>query len=355
MHRGIALSILVLLILGALFAPIRIPFDLLSTGLIMPDAEWRLVQDGTGNLVASLQNNRAGLVQRLASWQFDRGDLAGMDITVHPDSFGQIAQGDTVVRMYSAIVQRQLLDIATQIHILEAQRSVLSTGEKPEIIEEAAAQLRFAEEALTLREKEYAIAEQLRRENVSTELDFQTKRNTRDLARLQIETARKNVEKVSSGEKIQTIAANESQISALRQRLALLSSQNAGFAITAPFRGVIAPITEPGEVLIMQQVNECLVRIPVKAEDLRFITDSVTISITDPLTNTIYPATLFSKSTKTEVLDGRSVGFLTAIVRPLAPGQRITLGIGAQCRIHCGDIDQREYLRRILHYSTISR
>jgi hypothetical protein len=50
------------------------------------------------------------------------------------------------------------------------------------------------------------------------------------------------------------------------------------------------------------------------------------------------------------VLDGRSVGFVRAIVVTTTPNEKLTFGVAAKCHIQCGRLNPRQYLQRILKY-----
>jgi hypothetical protein len=93
-----------------------------------------------------------------------------------------------------------------------------------------------------------------------------------------------------------------------------------------------------------------VVTIPIKTEDMPHITDSATLQLRDPLSQRVYQARTLHKSNQTQVLGGRSVSFVQALLHPQQPGERITLGTSAQCTIHCGALNPRRYLQRVLRF-----
>lgn len=351
MYRGITLLILSLLVAAALYAPIQIPYDLVSVGHVAPAEEWLLMQDGSGGLLATHQNFKTGVVERVASWQFERGDLSGMEVMIPRDAAGQIRLGDTLVCMYSAVIQQQILELENQLNIKQSERQVAVTGEKPPIVQEAETRLSFAKQTLTLREKEYVAAQQLVADQVLARLEFIRIENALELARIEVKTAENALENARTGLKMESVDLNASEISALRKQLDFLRRRNAGYVIRSPFDGVVAPIREVGEVLILQKVSEYVLSIPVKSEEMAHIGDSAVVQISDPLSNQTYTARYLYKLPQTQVLGGRSVGFLQAIIQPQYPGERIALGTSAKCIIHCGALTPRAYLKRILHFS----
>jgi hypothetical protein len=354
MHRGLALLVLVVTVVALLYVPVQIPFDLVTVGHVQPAATWRLSQDGAGNLVSTQHNYRDGQVDRLGSWQFNRGDLAGMEVCAKADSLGFVGVGDTLVRMYSNMVQQQILELETQIRVLEAERLVLTTGEKPETVREAEAQLQFAREALTLREKELSIADELYKNGAAAELEYKTRLNARDLAVLEVNNRARVVEVVATGVKPESVDFNVSQTAALRQRLALLRAQVGGYAIKSPFMGVLAPTTDPAEVLILHNIQSYIVKIPIKTEDLQYLSDSTRYDIVDAQTGIIHKGRFLRRMQETALVSDRHVGFVQVEVIPQHPTERLSIGLTGRCKIHCGYLNQREYIKRLLHF-TIER
>jgi hypothetical protein len=351
MYRGVAFSILLLVILGALYIPIKIPYDLVSIGNIQASEEWRLMQETSGSFSATQQNNKTGMVQRFAAWQFERGDLSGMELVVKADTFGQVICGDTIARMYSSVIQQQILTLENQLKVKEAEIADLSTGEKTPIIQEAQSKLLFAQNALLIREKELNIAQKLKDEGVIASIEFERIKNIYQLAKIDITTAEKALDIANTGVKSQTIGINTAEILTLRKQISFLKNRSAGYSIVAPFDATVSPIQAVGEVLILKKTSECIVTIPVKVEEMQFIKDDVKIDVKDPITNKIYQGKIYKREHQTQILGGRSVTFLKVLVQPDTRTEQITLGTSAQCTLHCGELNQREYLNRILHFS----
>jgi hypothetical protein len=351
MYRGVAFSILLLVILGALYIPIKIPYNLVSIGSIQAAEEWRLMQETSGSFSAAHQNNKTGMMQRFAAWQFERGDLSGMELAVKPDTFGHIICGDTLARMYSSVIQQQILALENQLKVKEAEVAALSSGEKTPIIQEAESKLIFTQNALTLREKELDIAQKLYSEGVIAKMELERTKNAYQLAQIDINTAEKSLEIAKTGVKSQTIGINTAEVLTLRKQLIFLKKRSAGYSIIAPFDAMISPIQAVGEVLILKKTTECIVTIPVKTEEMQFIKDDVKIDVKDPISNKIYPGRLYKRENQTQILGGRSVVFIKILIQPESRIESITLGTGAQCTIQCGELNQRDYLKRLLHFS----
>lgn len=87
-------------VLAALFLPVKIPYELVSTGYVTPLEEWRLTQSTGGSLVATRRHFRTGMMAKVAAWQFQDGYLSGMELAIRVDTFDFVHRGDTVLRFF---------------------------------------------------------------------------------------------------------------------------------------------------------------------------------------------------------------------------------------------------------------
>ena len=350
MSRILTLIILALIIAGLLFLPIKIPYTLESIGNVVPIEEWTLIQDINGSLNASHKNNKTGVVQNISSWQFERGDLYGMEVSIKPEAYDHVQRGDTIIRMYSSLIAQQILEIENQLKVKSAQMQVLVTGEKSPIIEEAESKLRFAKEALTLREKEFDIAKKLQDEGVNAPIDYTRALNALDLAKIQVTTAEKTLRIAQTGVKSESSSLNSSESNALKKQLEFLKSKKTKYVIVAPFDGRVVPIINTGEIIRLQRTSECIVIIPVKTEEMTYTGNNPEVNVQDAENGRTYKAKILSRSSQTQVLNGRSVSSIQAVIYPQEK-ELITLGISAKCILHCDELSPVKYLKRILNYN----
>ena len=339
--------IILVILLAAYFAPINIPFAAESIGRVFPVREWKLVQDQTGRISAVLRDYRFGATSQIDAYQFEQGDFSGLSFDLPEGRFIQV--GDTVVRMYSVRQNEEIQNLEAQISLYKAQFQADITGDKPPIVKEAENRLHFAEQDLTLREKTYRIKKPLWEQQLIALTEFQEVENALELAKIQVEIARKYLENVSTGLKDESVGITQAQQRGLKNRLDILRKKGLSFVLRAPFSGWIAPSPLPEELLVLQQCDEYIVQIPVKVEYLSYLDTATHILVTDMLTQKTYQAQLLQTGTKVEVLDNRQVTLLMASIKPDSSSVRFSTGIAARCRLDFGTIDQHEYLRRLLN------
>jgi hypothetical protein len=335
-------------LMAALYVPIKLPYASESIGRVLPAQEWRLVQDQTGRLTSVIRDHKTGTAQQIDAFQFEQGDFSGIKIDIPEGSF--VRAGDTVVRMYSIRQREEIQEIEAQLTLYGAQLQSDVTGDKPPIVEEAENRLHFAEQDLKLKEDFYHLKKKLKEEGLIAATEFQIAENEWNLAKIQVQIARKHLENVNTGLKLETVGVTQAQLKGLQNRLQILRQKGLSFVIRAPFSGWVTSSPLPEELLTLQRSDEYVVQIPVRVDQLRYLHPGIGISIRDVQTGHIFPGTYGSLGTKVEVLDNRQVSLLKAYVRPDSSGARLSTGVSTLCRLDFGQINQREYLLRLLNF-----
>lgn len=306
------------------------------------------MQDQTGRLSSVVRDHKLGAAQQLDAFQFEQGDFSGIKIEVPTGAF--VAAGDTVVRMYSVRQREEIQQIEAQLSLYSAQLRSDKTGDKPPIVQEAENKLHFAEQDLTLKENFYHLKKKLKDDGLIAATEYQTAENEWNLAKIQVEIARKNLENVGTGLKTESVGITEAQLKGLQNRLQILRQKGLSFVIRAPFSGWVVASVLPEELLTVQRADEYVVQIPVRVEQLSYLHPDVGISVLDVQTKHVFKGRFGALGSKVEVLDNRQVSTLIAYVQPDSSGTRLSTGISTRCQIDFGAVDQREYMRRILHF-----
>jgi hypothetical protein len=108
MRRGVAFAVLLGLVGAALFLPIKIPYELTSTGYVTPLEEWRLLQSSGGGVTAVRRHFRTGMTSQIATWQFQEGYLSSMEVAIRSDTLSTVQAGDTVLRFFSTAILEEI-------------------------------------------------------------------------------------------------------------------------------------------------------------------------------------------------------------------------------------------------------
>ena len=346
-ERLISLAVITGIVLFALFFPFKIPYEIVSIGSVYPSKEWRLVQDGGGSVMSTLQDYEQGVIDNVASFQFNGGDFSTMKLA-HTE--GWVQEGDTILRMYSSLINEQIDQLSNDIAIKNATLHAYGAGEKNPIVQESANKVRFSKEELALKERYFNMQKQLYKDSVISKREFLEAENSYALAKISVEVANKALETVGTGQKGENLEIVKNEIMALEERRNFLISKKAASAIVSPFTGQIRPNILVGQILTLQDVNKVIIHVPVKVESLPYLSMNNTVSIEDVQNLKKFVGKIQKIDNKVDVLDGRRVVFVQAIVEPLKTGERLSIGMSANCKIYCDTVQQLEYLKRLLNF-----
>ncbi len=341
------LMILAVLI-AVLYVPMKLPYTVESIGRVNPVQEWRLIQDQTGRLTSVIRDHKSGAAQQIDAFQFEQGDFSGIKIEIPSGSF--VSAGDTVVRMYSIRQREEIQQIEAQLVLYGAQLQSDVTGDKPPIVEEAENKLHFAKQDLKLKEDFYHLKKKLKEEGLIAVTEFQVAENEWNLAKIQVEIAKKYLENVDTGIKVESVGVTQAQLQGLKNRLQILKQKGLAFVIRAPFSGWVTASALPEELFTLQRADEYVVQIPLRVEQLRYLHPDIRISIQDVQSGHVFQGQYGKLGTRVEILDNRQVSTLTAYVKPDSTGTRLSTGVSVLCRLDFGEINQREYLLRTLNF-----
>ncbi len=328
--------------------PIKVPYFAVSIGKALPVQEWQIMQDQAGRLSSVIRDNKSGAAQQIDYYQFEQGDFSGMRIDLPVGAF--VHAGDTIVRMYSIRQSQEIQEIEAQLGLFKAQLLADTTGDKPPIVQEAENRLHFAKQDLAVKAALYETNKRLKEEGLLAVTTFQAIENEYRLAKIQVDIAQKYLENVGTGVKVESVGVTQAQLRGLQNRLAILRQKGLSFVICAPFSGYVVPSLLPGELLVLHRSDEYLVHIPVKAEQLVYLDSTTVIEVTDVKTARVFRARYFNTLPKIEVLDNHQVALVAATVHPDSAGVRLSTGISTRCTVDFGKINQREYIKRVLHF-----
>ncbi len=349
MKRIYGALIILGLLVAALYVPMRVPFEAVSVGRVWPAQEWRLVQDQTGRITSVVRDHRTGTAQQIDAYQFEQGDISGLKFEV--PALGFLNAGDTVVRMYSTRQRQEIQEIEAQLALYTAQLQAERTGDKPPVVQEAENRLHFAEQDLTVKEKNYQIQKSLLAQDLIALTFFQNIENEYELAKIQVDIARKNLETVKTGLKTESVGITQAQLQGLRNRLDILRQKNLAFVLRTPFAGFVQPSILPEELLVLNRADAYVVQIPMRVDQLGYLAPKTIFNITDLQSQKTYPAQFLGIGSKVEILDNRQVSLVSALVTPPSPTERLSVGVAAKCVVSFDTVNQREYLKRLLNFS----
>ncbi len=339
-------GIIVLLLLAAVvFAPIDVPYTIESVAKALPLQEWIFQKTTAGVISTTLHDHRSGLVKNVEGYQFDRGDLIEVRFNGGWKNGKGVKTGETVASITSNRLDEQLVRLKSRLTVERANREVVASGQKKQLLAKLTEEVNLAKEDLRLRKINLERVENLYHDGVLALTDFETAENAYNESSAKVKVAESALEAGSSGSKAEALTLADSRIKSLEKEIAFLEEKQGKYVISAPFDGLVRFENTPGgESLVLEDTSATVLVIPVKVRDSRFVKPGQTIVLELLDKEATIEAKVLDLGDRVEVLNYEQVIIVNAIVRK--DKNKLTSGMPIRCRIRCGDVKIAEFLKR---------
>src|SRR5690606_15560317 len=147
------ISIFAVIAAAGILLPMRVTYEVYSTGKVFSEKEWTLGRTDDGRITSTIKNNRMGVTSSYGGKEFARGDV--FDFYMNPE-LGQkkyIKKGDKIGLLNSNDLLRQLTELEGQLMVEKAMLKVYATGEKSQTVAEAETNVVLARESFKIQKK----------------------------------------------------------------------------------------------------------------------------------------------------------------------------------------------------------
>jgi len=347
MFKGSVGILMVVLLIASVFVPVEIPYTFNTTAKVYPLQQWVLHKNVDGNLIKTLHNYKTGRLAEYATFPFDRGDV--VNIKFHPDqsaTTSQIDSGYLVASIASLNLAQQLVDLENQLNVERANLEKVSTGQKQEIIVQGKEVLNQAIADLKFKEANLNRAEKMFNDGLLAKAKLETAQQGVKQAKIAIEVARKNIGVDATGEKPEEINLIKAKIKSFESQINFLKGTNDSYDIYAPISGNMHYETGvEGDKLIIDDIREHILIVPIKLKDRDFIGDDTVIELEIHGSDTLVQAQLIDLSDKVEIINREVVVMAKAAVSA-DKTTGLASGMPIKCKITTGKVLPIEYMKR---------
>ncbi len=341
--RGFILFIFVpLIILG--LSPLSFEYSISGKGVLLPASEWVLERTDDGNLMSSLINNATGTTDSYQITEFQRGDVANLQLNTKMLAGGFIKAGDTIATILSNEEQRNYIQLLGQLEVLNKELIFYTTGQKPEDVETAAEQLKLAQQELETERKLLARSKMLFEDSVISLQDFEIAENTLQVKAISAQIAAARYQSAITGEKPEQEQLLLAKIDATTWQLEQVKQRLANFSMQSPFNGIV--LTNRGTaskntLVRLADTTNYVAVIPLEVKHTSLITPRQQVTLTS--NGQVIEGFIAAIDNTVQFVDGKQAFFVTVNFphhRNLKPGQF------TEFEIHAGDVSAFTYLMR---------
>lgn len=348
-RRNITRLILILLavvVASLFFLPIQYPYKIDGLAKIVPVREWRLIKGTDGLLLASLHNHERGMTEAYAVSQFERGDAVNFAIRSALQAGQQIAAGDTVGRIYSNEIERQLAQLNGELEVATAALAVTTEGEKASVVQEAEQRLAFARREQAEQQKIAERLERLYQQGLTSRELYEIEAGRLKLMEINIAIAEAQLQSAHTGAKREEIRLARSQIEALRREIAAVERRSAQYVFTSPIDGKIARLFSDDTLLTIYDTTAYIVFMPIEWQNYQYLAPLQEVNLQFSGADSQQSGRLLTFDRSVHNLNGRQVVF--AALR-IDNRQRLLSGMLQKCVIWARPVTLWEHTKRFLN------
>jgi hypothetical protein len=346
----LSLLIVVLVVLTAGAAFIKIPYNINTKGVVVPLKEWSLTRLSDGTILNTEKSNLTNRISYFSVMEFQRGDHAEFIVNEKVFNGSHVTMGDTVGYIRSFEEEKRLLELTGG---LEEQRGVLQvylTGEKQEEVDVAMERVILAEQEYEIQKKFLARYQTLYETGVISDEEWELALNDYQVKRQNMNIARSVGEALAAGSKKEEIDLVRNNIRFFERQIEQAEQRIDAFTIIAPFTGTITreQINEQIDMeSLIRVVNTevLIVRLPVDLYQLDYIDNGNQINLLMNSGRNSYKATVIEVDNTVQFIDQRQNVFITAIVEESI--DRFIPNMLVEAEIECGDLSAWNFMKRM--------
>ncbi len=337
--------ILLLVLVAGVFVPVDLPYGFESTAKVYPLQRWELRKNTDGSLVSSLHNYLSGQMSQYASYQFDRGDVVHIRFFPESESQHMVDSGQMVASIHSNMLEEKLVQLQNQLKVENALLATEITGEKIEILNSLKELLSLAKEELSYQKTQLDRAQKMFADGLIAASDLETIQQAYNQAEIKVQLANENISVSATGEKPEQINLIRSRIQSLENEIAFQKATSERYAIYSPIHGRLSFQTGiEGDQLFVDDIDQHVLFVPVKLKDRDFINQNTRIELDIMGVDTLVEARFEKLMDQVQIFNNQAVVIAKASINSSIA--ELVTGMPVRCKVHCGDVQPLEYMRR---------
>lgn len=343
--RRVVYSILVAVVALSLFLmlPISLNWTIPVPCKILPAREWLLMKNEEGGVLATFSDYVQGSVENYTVMSIVRGDAFRFDLISTLKPGDMVGTGDTVVKIYSHELARQLSRLTGELAVAKASLAVMKSGEKQAITQEAERSLVLAREKAETQNLLFQRQDSLYQRRLISREAFDLARSTSQMSAIEVAIAEARLQTVRTGAKPEEIRMIEFQIEGLEAEISTLSDQMGTLTLVSPFLGIFQ--SSPGtDTLCVVEDTARVILMPVAAKYLSQVTPGQSVKLRVPGRARWFRGTVLRLEQRVRIINGVQVMMATATLNggvKVLPSNLVIMGA-----IETGRLSPVQYLKR---------
>ncbi len=358
-YKKYLLLVILLLIVILFLLPIKVPFTFRTTAIVYPIKKWSLKTDSDGSFEGQLINYKTGVIEDLANYKFERGDIARLRLMPYLENNSFIKKGDTLGFIHSQFLDEKIQQLENAIEVESKMLASSKAGEKEPVVENLRQKMINASVNYDFAKKNFERAQILIKDSVIPDTEFELVENQYNNALSNVELTKSEYQVAITGIKPEEISLIEERITSYQKELLLSQQLKKEYVLAAPFDGkmifdLYSLSQKPQDYISVTDTSFYVLYAPVKFNYRFYVDRQSNIEFTIPGTDQEMNAKIFEISNNVELIsNGVNVASSTQVIFVFAEiigeSQHIYPGLTVQCQFVCDNISLWEYAGRTLN------
>lgn len=342
--------ILIAAVCGLFLMPIKITYKIYATGKVFPVNEWMLSRSIDGRIASMTKNNELDIVSNYSGREFQSGDV--FDFYMEPAVMQKnyIQKGDVLGHLCSKILQSDLVRLQGLLEVEKASLNVISTGQKPEVIEESKTNLRLAKEKYITQKKIVERNIKLQQDSLLPFQQLEVSKDALELSRIGIQIAEAQLQKLMTGDKQEELELNRQKIYSIENQINELKHRMDNFAIKAPFGGLVQQkkggISAVEVLMDLLDTAEYIAIAPIPLREVNYLKTGAVVMLKLFNSDETLQAKVTRMDNAIQLVGGKQAIYAT--FRIIKKSTHPQPGIFAKATIICDEISLWDYMNRVL-------
>ncbi|MDZ7371751.1 MAG: hypothetical protein ONB12_11330 [candidate division KSB1 bacterium] len=268
-----------LILLAALFFA-RFDYRVKGPALLVPKAEWTIVQSEQDKLLTRLVQNDRGFVTTIELFHISRPDYVSLQIRPDLEQGKRLEANEVAAQLTSLEDQIRLSETLGLLEQANAQLQALKTGLKPTMQEEANQELQYAKVQLAAYEPILHRYQELFEKSLISRQQFDSVKAQYELYRIDVALKEARLRTAKTGEKAEMLAVIEAQIRSAATQMELLKKKASAESIRTPISGIVGlPDRLNGELFHLCSNDSLVVQMLIKPQDAPLVKPGQSVSV----------------------------------------------------------------------------
>ncbi len=296
--------------------------------------------------MGTLFDHHIGTISKFSVTQFERGDIINFSLRPSISAGAFVFENDTIGTIYSNNIEREFVNLNSELKIAQALFNLNRKGEKKAIVRASEERYRYNLQKIEEHKKILSRIRQLYEVGLTTKEDYEIALGKLNLFSIDASIARAQLNATKTGVKAEELNLLRTRIETLEDKLLSLQKRSESFTITSQISGKITRVFSKDTLLMITDTSAYIVFIPVEWNQKNYLRKGQNVELMLNGIQKVLTGKLAMIDHSVNIINGKQMVFVSAIIAEY--DSNIIPGMMIRSKIYCEPVTIVEYIKRSL-------